>query len=280
VRTISANLAAHLAGETTTIATCWKVTRADGQIFGFTTHTSDLTISSQLYKAATGYTSSSAIASADLAVDNLEVRGILDATTITEADLLAGVWDFAQVETFLVNYNALADGILRESKGRLGEVRLSRATFVAELRGLTQALQQTIGEVYTSACRADLGDSRCKVNLATYTVTGTLTGATSRSVFSDSARTEGANYFNGGKLTWTGGANSGKSMEVKSWNSGTKTFTLAQPMVGTVAVGDTYSVYPGCTKRLIDDCKTKFNNVVNFRGEPYVPGEDAQWQRV
>jgi hypothetical protein len=51
-------------------------------------------------------------------------------------------------------------------------------------------------------------------------------------------------------------------------------------MVGTIANGNGYSVYPGCKKRLIADCKTKFANVVNFRGEPYVPGEEAQWERV
>jgi uncharacterized phage protein (TIGR02218 family) len=280
VKSVSANLASHLAGEVTTLATCWKVTRTDGVIFGFTDHVANLIVSAQLYQAATGYTPSAVVSSADLAVDNLEVTGVLDAATITEADLLAGVWDYALVEIFRVNYNAVADGVLWLRKGRLGQVKVNRASFAAELRGLAQALQQTIGEVYTASCRADLGDARCGVNLATYTVTGSATGVTSNAVFGDSSRTEATGYFDGGKLTWTSGPNNGKSMEVKSWNGATKTFTLALPMVGTVASGNAYSVYPGCKKRLVTDCKTKFSNVVNFRGEPYVPGEEAQWQRV
>jgi hypothetical protein len=39
-----------------------------------------------------------------------------------------------------------------------------------------------------------------------------------------------------------------------------------------VVVGDAYSLLPGCRKRLAEDCRDKFNNVVNFRGFPHVPG--------
>ncbi len=280
MKSLSANLATHIAGETTTLATCWKVTRTDAQVFGFTDHVEDLTVSAQLYKAATGYTASAVQSSADLAVDNVDLEGVLDATTITEGDLLAGVWDYALVEIFRVNYTAIADGVLWLRKGRLGQIRLNRATFVAELRGLAQALQQTILEVYTPGCRANLGDARCGVALGPLTVAGTVTGGiVGRSVFAASARTEATGWFDGGLLTWTSGANAGRTMEVKLFTAGTDVFTLALPMTGTIAIGDAYTVYPGCQKRLITDCKTKFNNVVNFRGEPYVPGEAAQWAR-
>jgi uncharacterized phage protein (TIGR02218 family) len=201
---------------------------------------------------------------------------VLDSASITEADLYAGVWDYAEVLVFRVNYRSLADGVLYQRRGRLGQVKTGRTTFVAELRGLAQALQQVIGEVYTPSCRADLGDARCGVNLTGFTATGSVTGVTSRAVFADTARTQASDYFGGGVLTWTSGANNGRRMEVKSWVNGTKTFTLALPMVSTVAIGDTYLVIAGCRKRLAD-CRDKFANVVNFRGEPYVPQEADQW---
>jgi uncharacterized phage protein (TIGR02218 family) len=288
VKTVSANLGAHLAGEVMTLCTCVKITRADAVIFGFTDHTENITVSGQLYQAATAYTGTAAVTSADLAVDNLDIEGVLDAATITEPDLLAGIWDYAAVEIFRVNYAAPADGVLWRRKGRLGQVKMGRATFVAELRGLSQNLAQTIGEVYTAACRANLFDSRCAPGgtlggggtQASLTVTGSVTSVTSNAVFVDTTRTEASTYFDGGLLTWTSGPNAGKPMEVKTWDGAAKRFTLCIPMVGTVAIGDAYSVYPGCKKRLIADCKTKFANVVNFRGEPYVPGEEAQWERV
>lgn len=279
MKSISANLATHIAGETTTLATCWRITRVDAQVFRFTDHVENLVVSGDTYLAATGYTASAVQSSSDLAVDNVDLEGVLDSATITEGDLLAGVWDYAAVEIFRVNYLAPADGVLWLRKGRLGQIRLNRATFVAELRGLAQALQQTIGEVYSPSCRANLGDARCGFNLASVTTTGTVTSVTSRSVFADSARTEALGWFDGGLLTWTGGANAGRTMEVKLWTLASKLFTLVLPMTGTVAIGDTYSVYPGCQKRVYTDCRDKFSNIVNFRGEPFVPGEEAQWVR-
>jgi uncharacterized phage protein (TIGR02218 family) len=275
MKSVSANLAAHAAGEALTMCTCWKVTRADGLIFGFTDHNLPLSISGVTYKALTGHTASSVESTADLSVDNLEVTSFLDDASITELDLLAGVWNHAVVEIFRVNYLALADGTMSVRKGHLGEVRVRGKGAIAELRGLAQVLQQTIGEVYSPSCRADLFDTRCKLVAATYTVTGSLTGITSNAVFADSARSEANGWFNGGKITWNTGSNSPLSMEIKTFTSATKTFELMLPMLRSVQSGDTYSALPGCLKRFTTDCTSKYNNAVNFRGEPHVPGLDA-----
>ena len=56
MKQISTQLAAHLAGEVTTLATCWKLTRRDTTIFGFTDHDQDIVYSGITYKAATGFT--------------------------------------------------------------------------------------------------------------------------------------------------------------------------------------------------------------------------------
>ena len=61
------------------------------------------------------------------------------------------------------------------------EVTISDGSFTCELRGLTQALQQTVGEVYTPDCRAELGDARCQVDL------GAITQSTTVGLVSDSA---------------------------------------------------------------------------------------------
>jgi uncharacterized phage protein (TIGR02218 family) len=272
MKTISGALATHLAGELTTLATCWRVTRRDGAIFGFTDAVGNLNIDGVLFEADAGYTPTTVATSSNLAVDNLDVEGLLDSEHITEVDIQAGLWDHAEVEIFQVNYLDLTQGKLWLRKGRLGEVRIGRSSFVAELRGLAQALQATIGELYSVTCRADLGDGRCQVNLASFTVTGTVTAVSSRRVFTDSGRGEAAGWFAFGKLTWTSGNNDGFEMEVKAFSGGV--FTLVLPMPYDIQIGDGYSVYAGCDK-LFSTCKTKFNNVVNFRGEPHLPGVDA-----
>jgi len=166
-KTISAALQAHIAGETTTLATCWKVTRSDSTVLGFTDHDRDITYDSVTYEASSGYTASQIRTTADLAVDNLDVTGLLISDGITEADLIAGLYDDAEVEIFLINWNDTSQGILKlPGKGWIGEVSLHRDTFVAEIRGLAQALQQVVGEIYTPVCRADFGDTRCQVPLS------------------------------------------------------------------------------------------------------------------
>ncbi|WP_353285542.1 phage BR0599 family protein [Wolbachia endosymbiont (group B) of Agrotis puta] len=37
-----------------------------------------------------------------------------------------------------------------------------------------------------------------------------------------------------------------------------------------ISTGDKYSILAGCDKAFLT-CKNKFNNTVNFRGEPYIP---------
>jgi uncharacterized phage protein (TIGR02218 family) len=268
----SAGLITHQGQGTTTLAWCWKVTRKDVQVFGFTSVDKDLLIDGVTYVAATGFTPSAIDGRADLSVPNLDVVGLLDSASLTESDLLAGVWDGADVEIFEVNYSDLTQGAMTLRTGTIGNVSAGRTSFSAELRGLAQSLQQGVGEVFTTACPANLGDARCTVDLGPLTVTGTVTAAASARAFTDGARAEAADYFGGGLVAWTSGANNGLVMEIRAFSAGA--FQLALPMPYAIAVGDTYSMVPGCRKRAIEDCKTKFNNIVNFRGHPYVPGND------
>ena len=143
--------------------------------------------------------------------------------------------------------------------------------FTAEIRGLTQKLSQRIGQLYSPICRARLGDSRCGVDLEALTVTGSITGVTSRSVFADSSRSEADGTFTYGNITFTSGLNDGLSAEIKDHRDGG--FTLVLPLPYDVAVSDTYSLTPGCDKTL-STCIARFSNAVNFRGEPHVPGTD------
>ena len=271
MRTASSNLTAHLAGEVTSIAICWKLTLVGGAVMGFTDHTADLTISSQLYKAATGFSPTSIETKDKFSVDNLDVAGILDAASITEVDIMAGKYDFAEIEIFMVNVTDLTQGVITHRRGWLGEVSLKNGQFVAEVRGLTQKLSQNIVEIYSPTCRAVFGDTRCKANLASYTVGGTVNTVTSRQVFISNSMTQAAGYFSSGEVEWLTGANAGRRMEIKEFSN--KQFTLVLPMPNNIAAGDTFNAIAGCDKTF-NTCFSKFSNAVNFRGEPYVPGMD------
>ncbi len=272
MKTVSANLQTHLGGELTSLATCWKITRRDGAVLGFTEHDQDIEYDSVTYQAGSGFNASAVKGRDDLAVDALELLGLLDDEAITEADILAGKYDYAEVSLFLMNAESPEDGVMNLRTGWIGEVQTGEGHFTAELRGLMQKLDTTIGRLFTPGCDAELGDGRCGVNLAAHTVTGTVTAVTSRTVFADSARSETAGLFNHGQIIFTGGANDGLSMEVKYFNNGE--LTLMLPMPYDVEVGDGYSLIGGCDKTLTT-CRQRFNNISNFRGFPHVPGTDA-----
>ena len=106
MRTLS-TLGTHVLGEVTTLATCWKITLAGDEspttVKAFTDHDSNLIVDGITYLAASGFTASDVDTAAALNVDNLEVVGFIASPSITEADLLAGLWDYAKVEVFTVN---------------------------------------------------------------------------------------------------------------------------------------------------------------------------------
>ena len=276
MKQISSALSAHIAGEVTQLATCWKMTRRDAVVFGFTDFDKDITFESVLYKAASGFTPSAVASSASLSVDNMEVEGMISSGNITEADILAGKYDFAAIEIFLLNTADISMGALKLRRGWLGEISLHKQQFVAEVRGLAQRLSQTIGDLYSPSCRAALGDAKCKVSLPAHTVNGTVTQLVSSLTFRDSARSEASAIFSGGKVTFTSGANQGISMEVKEYQRiGTAygEISLVLPLPFPLSVGDSYQIIKGCDKTTAT-CFSRFNNIVNFRGEPHVPGFD------
>ncbi len=275
MKTISTPLANHLLGETTTLASCWKLTRRDATILGFTDHDKDIVFESVTYKAATGFTPSAIENNSSLGVDNLDIEGMLSDSVIAESDILAGKYDFAEIEIFQVNYNDLTQGALKLRRGWLGEVSLHKHQFVAEVRGLAQRLSQTIGELFSPSCRATLGDSRCTVNLAAHTVSGSVTTVISNQQFIDSARTELSGIFSAGIVVFTSGANNGLAIEVKEYNKLTSggQILLTLPMPFPIAIGDSYTMSKGCDKTT-DTCFNRFSNIANFRGEPSVPGLD------
>jgi uncharacterized phage protein (TIGR02218 family) len=272
VRPITPNLTTHLQGEVTTLATCWKITRTDGVVKSFTDLDSDIVFASLTYLSIAGFTPSSVETKDNFSVDNVEVQGMFQTGYITAPDLLAGKYDFAEVEIFIVNYLDLSQGRMLLRRGRLGEVTMQKDTFIAELRGLAENLQQTIGELYQPSCRAILGDSECKKVLTSFTFTGTVTTVTSGLIFTSNALTQAAGYFTGGQITWTSGNNNGLKMEVKEFAN--KQVVLAQAMPYAIQVGNSFQIIAGCDKTH-QTCISKFNNIINFRGEPFVPGTDA-----
>lgn len=277
MRTLPDGLQAHLDTGATTLCWCWRVVRRDGVTSGFTDHDGDLAFDGTAYEAATGFTASEIESSVGLSVDNLDVESILTSERLTADDLAAGLYDNAAVEIYRVNWQDSAQRVLLRA-GNLGEVTRGQRTFRAEVRGLAHELQQPRGRLFQFGCDADLGDTRCTVDLddAAYAGNGTVAIVNSpRLVSVVGIGAFATDWFTGGLLAWTSGANAGRRVEVRlhTLTEGATTLELWQTPSQPVVVGDGFAVTAGCDKQFTT-CRTKFDNALNFRGFPHIPGND------
>jgi len=277
MRTIPPALQAKLDSGVTTLARCWIVTRRDGVTMGFTDHDADLTVAGTLCHADTGLTASEATARLGLQVDGSEIAGALADDSLAEADLAAGRYDAAAIEMHLVDWSEPSLFVLL-AKGVLGEVRREGSAFAAELRSLAHRLDEESGRLYTATCSADLGDARCTIDLnaPAFRGSGTVAALAGASAF-HAAGLDGFvdGWFTGGKLSFTGGANTGFAVEVKVHRVALDgvLIELWQRAPEPILVGDAFTVTAGCDKRFAT-CRDRFANVVNFRGFPHIPGND------
>lgn len=267
----------HLAGGTTTVCRAWTVTRRDGQVFGFTDHDRDVDVDGVVCRADTGMTARVLHQTTGLSVDNTEAYGALSATSITEADLLAGRFDGAEVRALLVNWQS-PDDYVEQFRGYLGEVARSGGSFKAELRGLSERLNRPHGMAYTPGCSAVLGDDRCKFDLAQpgYSVVATVDlVAESRGFVLTGVSGFDDRWFEGGRFEVLTGAAAGLFGVVKNdhQDGARRVLDLWQSIGAEMTAGDTVRLMAGCDKT-VTTCRVKFDNFLNFRGFPHIPGED------
>lgn len=275
MRQIPPRLLEHYKSSTLSLARLWKITREDGQVFGFTDLDENIEFEGVLYKASTGFIPSAIETKSAFGVDNLDVQSIFDDESITEHDLKIGLWDGAEVLLLEVNYRDLSMGCNFLRKGYIGEVKNGRMNFQAELRGLSQRLQTMVGRIYNPACDADLGDNKCKVDLGPLRKTLVIMQVVSPTHFRVQPATIidlNDTYFVNGLLQFETGDNAGFKSEIKGFEKSTGDFYLHVQPPYNVAVGDQFVGTPGCLKDT-DACK-RFSNLLNFRGFPDVPGAD------
>ncbi|WP_298399544.1 DUF2163 domain-containing protein [Sphingobium sp.] len=264
----------------TRLAQCWRIDRTDGVTQAFTSFDKPLIVDGITYQPANSFSASQLASDTDMSVADVELLGALDSEDIQASDLLAGVYDHAEVELFLVDWGDLSLPRTVVRRGWIGTISQAGIAFRAELRGLGQRIQQPVIDTYSAECRVDLYSAPCGVNRAAFAVSATVTALTDGSlgaasdnrVFFASSLGQPDGWFDYGEIWWTGGANAGRKTEVRDFRGGR--IELWEPMGLDIAVGDTFAIHAGCDKAFAT-CKAKFANGLNFRGEPHVPGNDA-----
>ncbi|MFZ2100168.1 MAG: DUF2163 domain-containing protein [Oricola sp.] len=267
----------HLAGDLTTICYSWIVRRRDGVVLGFTDHDRALDVAGVTCEPATGFVAGAIESGLGFAGDTAEVAGALSSDAISDADIEAGKYDGAAVEQWLVNWADPGEaGLLKRHV--IGEIRRTDGAFRVELRSLSAQFDERRGRYFLRACDADLGDARCgfDTDAPGFSANGAVDSVGGGRIVASGLDGYDEGWFAQGRLTWTSGLRAGTSATVAAMRAipGGHEVSLFGPDLAGIAPGDAFTLAAGCDKRF-ETCRGKFNNGLNFRGFPHIPGNDA-----
>ena len=291
MKVIPISLIEHYSEGSTTIAYAILIQRNDGATFGFTSHDEDLILditswgfsgqTAFVFDSEQGFNASNIVTTSGLQVDNMEITTLNDGSFFDSKDILKGIWNNAKFRIFRYNWSVanpdIANHVETLMVGTFGNITINRETLRIELRGLTQKLQQSLGIVSTKTCRARLGSTvgpnKCLKDLTDFTYNYTVSTVTDRSTFiSNDASIHPNDWFGEGELTFTSGLNTGATQKIRTSQSNGQ-IQLVLPMIDDIQIGDSFTVIAGCRKRR-EDCRDKFQNTINFQGEPDRPLTD------
>jgi uncharacterized phage protein (TIGR02218 family) len=255
----------------------WLIVRKDGRTFGFTDHDNDLEFEGAIFKANSGLIAGALQLSSGMSVDNTEVSGALTDDGLTELDLSAGRFDGAMVTTWLVNWANVAQRVIR-FRGSFGEIQRSDEAFKVELRSLSEALNQQKGRVYQPNCAAVLGDHECRFDLRQpgFSLEAQILSIGDGAEYRLDAQPDyPQQWFERGRITVLNGRAEGLLGVVKFDREvdGGRQITLWVNFDLAPQAGDIIKLEAGCDK-LASTCRSKFDNFLNFRGFPHIPGTD------
>ena len=248
-------------------------------MLGFTSLDVPISIDNVTYVPYTGFDPGASQQSTDTSkVDSQQLKGILDESGISKKDLASGIYEYATVRRFLVDYTNLPSSLslnppkhLELPQGHLAESKRSDLGYEIKVKDDLSKLNNQIGETTSKTCRASLGDDRCRVYLAPFTHDLNVTAVESRRTFSiDGSLTN--KYFDFGRLKFTSGNNSNLWLDIGFYLNN-KIILSPSPAPFDIVAGDTITAITGCVKTK-NACITKFQNFANFVGEPDVPTTD------
>ena len=256
--------------EVTTSAYLWRLEREDGLALGFTSHDRDLVVDAFRYRAAPGMVPTSIALSDSLDIDNVEIAGVMTSAAIAEPDLDAGRWDGALLFISLINWEQPAAEPLPLICGEFGEIGRSGDSFTVEMLGATSFLNEPIAPLTSPTCRAEFGDRQCKLSLLRHQREGRIASVNEDEIAVDALAGAAADFIFG-SLRVLDGPNCGLSYAIIDGQG--DAIRLADRPFQILAVGTRVLVTEGCNKNFAT-CRDRFANSINFRGEPYLPGND------
>lgn len=254
--------------ELDTVATFWRIYRRDGAALAFTSHDRDLTFGGLRHLAAPGMIPAAIRMTAELANDSAEVQGALNHDSIRESELAAGLFDDAAIEIGAVDWASLDHHTLYT--GQIGRIEDDQVQFSAELRSNKSLLEQDLVPRTSPTCRAEFCGRGCGLSAVRFTTRQVLAAIDLEGNRVRFAGIEGDDHVDG-RLRFMAGPQTGVAFGVIDADS--EWLVLDRPLVEGTLPGTRAELREGCD-HTIATCSGRFANGANFRGEPFLPGND------
>lgn len=275
MRNLAPQFAQKLRGSLNTLCRAWIFIRNDGLVLRVIEHDENLTIDGEVFTKANTVATGQIESALSLSPDSANVDGAFDEAGQNEASFELGNWNHASAKLLVVDWQ-MPEYSTHIWSGHVNGIKRNNLGFELDLVGTEHRLNNQIGRSFSRRCDAILGDGRCGVNLnqAGRKVSGAVSAVFGgdKIAISNFAAINDAPFI-GGIIEFKSGILSGIKSAIKSINRNTQVeFELEAELPILPNIGDTIDIYVACNKNL-DTCKTRFNNIQNFRGCPHMPGE-------
>ncbi len=256
------------AAELEAVALYWRILRRDGCALGFTSHDRDLWLDGLLHRAAPGMVPSALRQGSSWDDDSADVEGVLSHDSITASDLAEGRYDGASITIGVLDWETGDHAALYS--GTMGEIGTADGAFTAQIRSAKTLLLDDPVPVTSPLCRAQFCGDGCALNPQRFTAAAILTAFDETQERLQFSAIEAALYVYG-ELAWLSGPLAGTRARIVE--AGPAGILLDRPLREHPALGDRARLRQGCDRTLVT-CSGRFGNAINFRGEPYLPGND------
>lgn len=255
-------------GELTSMALCWRLERMDGAGVALTSHEQSLIRDDIAFEPTPGIMPAAITRSLGLEPNSGEVSGSLSSDALDDEDLALGRWDGATMQLSALDWDDPAGVPIALLGGEIGSVAIDGDGFTADLRGAAARLEEPVCPATSPECRAHFGDKKCRVDLAGRTILAKVAACDGGTLTLDGTFDD---RFVFGRLRFMSGRNCGLTSIVLAVNGAT--VQLRDLPRAQVEIGCGVELREGCDKRFAT-CVSRFDNAVNFRGEPHLPGTD------